>query len=591
MLTETKPSGAAALVISGMLGWTFGLAFRNWQDAVETAQVVAGLVQYPPDNPFFIYHVKLWTVLHQVGAVLLRLGVGEIAVSTLLSGLIGQLSFQALAMTTFAISRRTWLSIGMPFLVLVSGIYDLGVIYPVMPIATPYTYGAIGLSGIVLIIALFGSGWWRTGALLLAVMPAVHPSLGFWVTVIVALCIAIDWNGTRPLRAAWRWYAAGAMLTALSLGVQVLMLPALPAIAAADAQRFLAQWVAFWDEHRRPVDLSANGVKMNVYVMVVSLAFLLRWRADLPVAARFLLEAAIVAGALGLVVAWATHQPPGRLPMWFLIAMPARVLNVDVFLAVPLLAGLLGRFARVPLSAWLLFVLSVVLIGTRRSVVWEFVGQPKGSGWNALDMVAVIAIGALVVGWLQERQRAPERVVASGETRRGTNRLAGRLTAVVLAVAAFGEAVEARRYSQTQPAAIFRDRTNERVFGMLGIGQGLVATGGDLHNIQLRTRRPVLIDGGGLDGLPYALEASAIAERILRDVYGIDYYTPPADARQGGRIPNQSARATWEGFTLQKWRAVRGAYGVTEVVVPGDWRLDLPEIASGSNVRLYAIPE
>src|SRR5688572_13627042 len=130
MLTETKPSGAVALVVSGILGLAIGLAFRNWQDAVETAQVVAGLVHYPPDNPFFIYHVKLWTVLHQIGAVLLRLGVGEIAISTLLSGLIGQLSFQALTMTTFAISRRTWLSIGMPCLVLVSGIYDLGVVYP-----------------------------------------------------------------------------------------------------------------------------------------------------------------------------------------------------------------------------------------------------------------------------------------------------------------------------------------------------------------------------------------------------------------------------------------------------------------------------
>jgi len=126
---------------------------------------------------------------------------------------------------------------------------------------------------------------------------------------------------------------------------------------------------------------------------------------------------------------------------------------------------------------------------------------------------------------------------------------------------------------------------------MLGIGHGLVATGGDLHLIQLRTRRPVLIDGGGLDGLPYALEAAALSARILRDVYGIDYFNPPPDARQGGRIPNQSGRAAWEKFTLQMWRAVRATYGVTEVVVPGDWKLDLPETASGSNVRLYAIPE
>src|SRR6185436_11550308 len=230
----------------------------------------------------------------------------------------------------------------------------------------------------------------------------------------------------------------------------------------------------------------------------------------------------VVAGGLGLVVAWATHQPPGRLPMWFLIAMPARVLNVDIFLAVPLLAGLLGRFERVPLAAWLLLVLSVVLLGTRRSVAWEFIGQSKGSGWNALDMVAVIAFGSLLVGWLQARQRPSAAAGASP----GMIRLASGLTAAVLAIAAVGESVEARRYSRSEPAAIFRDRTNDRVYGMLGIGHGLVATGGDLHLIQLRTRRPVLIDGGGLDGLPYALEPSALSARILRDVYDIDYFNP-----------------------------------------------------------------
>jgi hypothetical protein len=263
------------------------------------------------------------------------------------------------------------------------------------------------------------------------------------------------------------------------------------------------------------------------------------------------------------------------------------VLNVDIFLAVPLLAGLLGRFERVPLAAWLLLVLSVVLLGTRRSVVWEFIGQLKGSGWNALDMVAVIAFGSLLVGWLQARQRPSAAAGAS----RGMIRLARGLTAAVLAIAAVGKALEAGRYSRSEPAAIFRDRTNDRVYGMLGIGHGLVATGGDLHQIQLRSRRPVLIDGGGLDGLPYALEASALSARILRDVYDIDYFNPPPDARQGGRIPNKSGREAWERFTLAQWRAVRATYGVTDVVVPGDWTLDLPETASGSNVRLYAIPE
>ena len=50
------------------------VGFPDWQVAVETAQVVAGLVTYPADNIFFIYHTKLWTVLHQILAVAARRG-------------------------------------------------------------------------------------------------------------------------------------------------------------------------------------------------------------------------------------------------------------------------------------------------------------------------------------------------------------------------------------------------------------------------------------------------------------------------------------------------------------------------------------
>ena len=94
------------LAFSGLLGfWIGGVRLPSWHVAVESAQVVAGLVQYPRDNPFYIYHTKLWTVLHQIGAVLLRAGVSEIALSRILSGVLGMLSFQALSMFVWALSR------------------------------------------------------------------------------------------------------------------------------------------------------------------------------------------------------------------------------------------------------------------------------------------------------------------------------------------------------------------------------------------------------------------------------------------------------------------------------------------------------
>jgi hypothetical protein len=68
------------LAPSGIGGFHVGMVtFPDWQVAVETAQVVAGIIHYPSENPFCLYHLKVWTVLHQIGALLLLSGLSEIA--------------------------------------------------------------------------------------------------------------------------------------------------------------------------------------------------------------------------------------------------------------------------------------------------------------------------------------------------------------------------------------------------------------------------------------------------------------------------------------------------------------------------------
>ena len=95
-----RASAYMTLALAGLMGYYLGSrGFPEWQVPVETAQVIAGIVRYPANNPFLIYHLKLWTVLHQICAALLAVGVSEIRLSVMLSGVTGMLSFQALAMT------------------------------------------------------------------------------------------------------------------------------------------------------------------------------------------------------------------------------------------------------------------------------------------------------------------------------------------------------------------------------------------------------------------------------------------------------------------------------------------------------------
>jgi hypothetical protein len=144
----------------------------------------------------------------------------------------------------------------------------------------------------------------------------------------------------------------------------------------------------------------------------------------------------------------------------------------------------------------------------------------------------------------------------------------------------------------TEPRPLlFRDRTHDPVFAAAAAGKGLLLTGDGLHLIQLRTRRPVLLDGGGLDGLVYSLEAAPAMDRILRDVYGIDLLDP--SSREGmwtATIPPVTNKRNWEKYSRETWLEIRHTYNVTQVLTPPDWRLDLPTAVRTQDMRLYQIP-
>ena len=218
------PHAKLVLTASGVSGFLIGLSFWDWQWAVEHAQVTAGLVSYSPASPPGIAHAKLWSIVPQLGAALLRMGVSETTLSQLLSGVLGWLSFQALAAVSYAVGRSAFVALGAAFVVFVSHATDYGVVYPIILLGSGHTYGSAGLSFVALAIGLLGMGWYRTGSFLLAVSPAVHPALGLWAltitTIAVVTCrrdVLVALADTRSsARVLARYVAAGGAMTVLS---------------------------------------------------------------------------------------------------------------------------------------------------------------------------------------------------------------------------------------------------------------------------------------------------------------------------------------------------------------------------------------
>jgi len=187
------------------------------------------------------------------------------------------------------------------------------------------------------------------------------------------------------------------------------------------------------------------------------------------------------------------------------------------------------------------------------------------------------------------RPRTSQSEAAAWSAELGTPTLTHAARALALAGLA-AAIIVALTFSRATPSSfIFHDRTNDVFLSQVAAGHGLLLTAGDLHLIQLRTRRPVLLDGGGLDGVLYSLEAGPEMRRILREVYGIDMLNPPEEARGAGRIPPMANRRVWEGYSAEKWREIARDFHVTQVLTYPDWTLNLPVAAHSRRMLLYDI--
>ena len=391
----------AVLVISGLIGFRIGLVgFPTWHICLETAQVVAGLVRYPPDNPFYIYHTKLWSLVIQTCAVLLRAGLSEITLSLALSGLLGMISFQALAMVTFAISRDALVAIAAAVVVFASGVTDYGSVYPVWLVGTHHSYGAIGLSTFVLAIGLIGAGFYRPGAFLLGAGPAIHPSVGIWVGSIAVGALAWTYFDMRSeVRPALKYFAAGCAVTLLSLAIQLAFIYDVPVADTAAVERAFSTFERLWDAHRRArIEFADTGATFNRTIGPIAILWLIGFARDLPRPALFLLRVAAIAGMVSLGIVFLTRLPPDSMPMTLSILMPGRLLNLDIVLIGPLLIGLIAAYRHRRSAQVLLVALLAGLLLTSKSLIWRWVVERGAQPWSVrVDPVLLFEAAALAI--------------------------------------------------------------------------------------------------------------------------------------------------------------------------------------------------
>jgi hypothetical protein len=622
------------LAAAALIGFGLGLGSPAWHVALEPAQLLAGTVRYPVPTPFELYETQVWNVWHQLLAPLLAAGFSERTLSVLLSGTTTALTFAAIAGFARALGAGALLALAAPLLMLLKHPAQAGFSYPIYLLGEGHTYGMAGLSWLALALAALAAERWLLAGFLVGLAPALHVFLGVWLALTIGLAALPAWPVLRPhLRSFCVGAALGAALCALSLGVQLALAPKLPPSDPASAERYLTAFVRLWDAHRVAPDLGGRASFLVWCSALTALAWLHRERDRLGAGSALALRVLVVCSAIGFAFSLALPQLVlEAVPKLVLIAMPTRLANLTLLLAVPLALAVIWRFRTDPLPRVLLLLAMALLALSFGGPVWWRRLDLWTTGAPVLAIAGVVAlarsapqrreaalVAAGLLGWLVLRagwrglahpawlglpgELSLDVALASFITvwfafgRRGNKpggERGGRAFDLALGVGLAGIAVGIAATYAARADAVWpqlRDRTNHPVLAQAARGEGLLLVGPGIWMAQLRTRRPLLLDPSALDMLPYVLRAGPAVEEILREVYGVDFFHPPGQAIRAGVVPEKPARELFAHRTPDEWRAIRARFGVSDVLVKADWKLRLPALASGDDYTLYALPE
>lgn len=560
-----RDSFASTVALCAALGLIVGVSFPSFHVAIEPAQVLAGLVDYPPENPFGIYERRLWTIWHQLLAVPLALGVPESTLSFAVSGLVGALSFAAVGSIAAALGASRLLALLATLVLWIENPDHWGFNYPILLVGHPHTYGMAGLSWIVLAWGLLGAKRFGWGGFGIGSAPALHPALGAWAALITGLCVLADWRRLRPeLRRFVLGGALGAALAAVSLALHWVMQEPVPPVDPAELRRAFDAFLLSWDSHRAAYWLLPWQKAAIVAGGALFLSLLARGAGG--AGTRLMLRAILGCTAVGLGFVALGDRARDFLPDALLATMPTRLGNALMIALVPATIGAFAQRWEHPVARVSCYALGYLA---------RFSHAIDDSHWLVL---AAIVPAVVLLWWRPRAEPAAAPAPAIWD----------RVLAIGLALGLASAVFSSIRLLPVR-AARLHDLRSDPVLAEAARGEGLLVVGPPLETIQLRTRRPVLTDPNAIDMIAYVPQGAPLLARIITDVYGEDFFAVPPGSRNAAVIDRRLTRRAWKSRSEREWRALAERYGFRDVLVPPNWELALPLVTRSEFYALYRV--
>jgi len=397
------------------------------------------------------------------------------------------------------------------------------------------------------------------------------------------------------------FFAVGVFVTGSFAAYQIMRMKHFPQFGSGGKNIYFVNFIRYWDFHRVPmyVDQAHHSIiilkKGIIYSACCSLlAFLYLVITDRTKQAKtFFLIVVITAGILAPLLGIITHFPVETLPPFLLGIMPGRYINFSNLVLFPMTLGILFSHEMRKQFLMSLFIIFLLLLFSTHK--FHAIALTPLFVFFVLVMYIALRIPRIRFWWLALKNQLHgihmiDRIFYLYRKNYGRLYIAS-LCIFCCCVPAFF-LLPNDVYQSISRVDPFIDRTNSKFFSAISHDKGLMAITGDFYLFSLKTRRPIILDAAGFDGFTYVPETGPETNRILTGVYGLDLLIPLDSLYwRKGCIPQDAHRQLWQARTVDDWRKVRREFGITGIVTPSTWSINLPCAAKDQLASYYVIPQ
>jgi hypothetical protein len=549
---EARRRAPLSLILSALtIGIAFGLfSPGSEQEAVDGSLVLAGLVDYPSQSPMSEYFLGTWTLIHQIGATMLRAGLDQTRVSEIFFVIPCALLVAAYASIIYCFTGRYWCSLIAAPLCYVANPLARFFVSPDYPtpgliwgLGPDQTFGFWAQIGSAWIIGSIAAGRYALAGFSAFVMVAVHPVLGaYMIVLLLATVLATKMVFNLKADGFAKGAALGCVVTLSSLAIYFYTRPKFP--GGIDLTAYQA-YMQVWDVHRSQEMTSYSAVRVAKAALIAIPSLSVYILAARPRFSNAIMTSILILFAVmvSTTAYYMVHLVPDLLPNLVLRTAPGRFLNIQAYVCMPTAVG--------------------IVLGAIDQSTAHLKRNVMDRAFSALALVLLL----LTVG-------TTVRTIVRG----------GTMGDYVRTV------VEARLLGKTAPALEDEDfwykvrKAKTEVAGVVLTTSETSRLGIDYGHL------PIALLSSSFDFIPYVPQTAGAVAQIIQDGYGVSFFNPPPEIiRHRAALPADAERTYWAQLKPEDWCRISRSINVGVVLAPTKWSVTLPTLVKGQTLTLYKI--